>query len=768
VNLSSYIILPTIILLGKVDNFSIIGIFLLLLSMSVIYGEKKYILPLPVISLPFIANNILPNYDLVIFSISTVIAYYFEKVVYAYIALGVSLLIMNLPILPQFYIFIGLLLAYRLLNYDMRGIVGSGILLIVTASQLSQLQNQLSELAYYNLVFGVIGIIIEESRIKLSKKIYVPLTLSLYPLSTFLLPIPYEYYYWNPISYYFSQSPSNLWIAGLGYSPRLEKFGEYLLSHFLVYNLGQTIGAHTYIFIISYISSLSVYLFLGAYLQNTRIRILTSAVYSLLTPINSPSLAISYCLLPLALYLARKLSLINLSGFIIISLFSSSVVFPFITTASIFLFNLRREYAFFTFVSSLFWLIPYIILGFPEVTFPYNNPVLYILLTALTLITYFSERKGLSIFTVLLLSYCILNLPYSSYLYPVLILAILASSIYTKAKNYVLPTILILLTVLSSLQIAFSPTFNELSDYQIKALNSLSKMNFTTFYWNSSYPLLSPKPIVNDITLAQYIIYNFTFKPNIAYLGYPFNVSIITKKVINYTPPTPTNVINSNVTIIKDFARWIILNPSSTSAIAFFYSQPIYLNGTLKISMNVTDIKNFYIAIVDNYSRYRVYNNTLSIHVNYSVFRIYLYYTAKNPTIIALKIYYIHDNTSMNLLVPPTYYYKYIIQSKEVPNGIISLVKANSSIVLKFPKFSNVVFEVNGSEVKNSSLYLPAGVYLVSLKFTGLDLVRIGFESTILGIILSYLYVLFYSIKRLRERFTKIFDLKKRFTKKKA
>ncbi|MEM1646299.1 MAG: hypothetical protein QXL96_10660 [Ignisphaera sp.] len=498
-----------------------------------------------------------------------------------------------------------------------------------------------------------------------------------------------------------------------------------------------------------------------------RIRILTSIVYSLLSPIGNPSLAFSYSLLPFALYLARKLSLLNLSGFTAISLLSSSVVFPFVTAASIFLFNLRREYIVFTFMSSLFWLVPYLVFGFPEVEFSYNNPLLYVLLIASTLIAYFSERKGLTIFTVLLLSYCILNLPYSNYLYPVLILSIIASAIYTRARNYILPILLILLVVLGSTQIAFSPKFNGLSDYQIKALNSLSKMNFTTVYWNSSYPLLSPKPIVNDINLAQYIVYNFTLKPNKAYTGYPFNISLISK-TSNYTPPSPTSVYNSNVTIVNDFARWVIPNPGTASSIVFFYPEPIYLKGFLRISMNVTNIKNLLIALitVDNYSRYRVYNNTLSFYVNYSFYGIYLECvvnttTMSSPIIIALRIYYIHDNNSMNLLIPPTYYYRYTIEYREVPNGIVSLIKTNGTIALKFPKLDNAIFKLNGSEVKNSTLYLPPGIYLVTLNLIGSDLENIGFLGSIIGIIASYLYTILYLNKGLREKLLKFFRVDK-------
>jgi len=732
-----------VITILKLPNYAVLSSYLLAIAFSTLYGERKFNFLFILLIFPFIISNYLPSYELMVVAIASISSFYYPSVSYVLIPLGITLSLFDTPSIVDLYVFLGLVVAYNLLKYDSRGIVASGIIFLIFSPFINPVL--LGNLAYFNLVFGIISLIVESSHVKIPNRVKAPLTLLLFPLTTFLLPLPNVYYWWSPSSFLFKNFLS-LYILGYGYNLRIDEFPLYYASNFLILKFGQIWGLHILIFLLYYASGLSAYLFFE------RKKLLLSFVYSVLTPVFIPSLTLAYVTLPLSLYIANKLDVKRFLAFSGIAVVSG-YAFPFAFTISSLFLNRRKEFPVFSFLFSLFWLIPYLLIGFPNEKFSLPSLETYIIFTVASILAFFSNRKPLAILLVVSSAYFALNLPYSDILFPVVIVL---SLLLSEENKVVLPILLISLIVFQGLALTPSLTFSGIPSNVQKVVNQLENKSFDLVDWNGSYSLLSPYPITNSSELAKYIVTqqgkNFTVSNNSAYIHEPLPLIVKVNESI-VTPPKVLNITDSNVTVKGDTIYWKILSGSQTSEIWISLSALEKFEGYLYFKMNVTDLTYFYV-ILSSPSETREFKNTTVIPINQSIDLIELYYYAEGPMTIEVIPYY---NQSGKLIPLLQHIIPFSFEEKQTTDKI--LIKLNVSTEVNVSIFSGFVYSVNNSKFLNSTITLKPGLYYIVVSSSTPSYLSFSILASVVSFVISLIYVIF------RDRLVRIYAKFKQINK---
>lgn len=717
------------LILTKQEETIVLGAFLIAVAFSTLYGDKRLNILFILLVFPFVAFNFLPSYILFVVAIVSLSSFYYTSFSYVLIPSGLSLFLLNISDVVIFYVFVGLIISYKLMKYDSRGIIASGIIFLVFSVFISKYQIPLSDLAYFNLLFGTIGTIVESSSVRIPKKIAVPLALSLYPLSTFLFPLPSSYYWWSPSSFLFSHFLS-LYIIGYGYNLRLDSFVVYYLTNFLEAKVGQLLALHIIIFLFYLISGFSSYLFFN------KNKLLFSFVYSVLTPIQIPSLALSYSLVPLALYLTTKLDLRRFLAFSLITV-SAGYVFPFAFTIFSFILGRRKDYVIFSFLISLFWLAPYLIIGFPNENYSFPPLELYILFTLASILSFFTENKYLGLSLVLGSIYLALGLPYSLILYPLIILGILMLS---DAKKFIVPLVLISLIVFQGISLYPSLSFTGVPESVQNVVHNLQKNGFGLVHWEGNYSLLSPYPVTNSTNLAKYIVteinstkYNVTVNPR--YISQPLPL-LLSLNLTQIKPPTVENISNSIVSVVNDSIYWEMRQASVESEISIVLPAPENISGELVFNINTTDLQYFEVVIY-SFAHYKIFKNKTTIPINGTITLIDLYYYPTNFTV--LKVTPILNESGklsplFKKVIPFT-----VVSEKQSSNKFTIYI--NASVTLNASTISGYYFSVNGSKLVNSTVLKP-GYYEIIAELKEPNYITPSVIGSVLGFVLSLVYVL--------------------------
>ncbi|QIW23739.1 hypothetical protein EWF20_05920 [Sulfolobus sp. S-194] len=732
-----------VITMLKLPNYVILSSYLLAIAFSTLYGERKFNFLFILLIFPFIISNYLPSYELMIVAIASISSFYYPSISYVLMPLGITLSLLEAPSIVDLYVFLGLVVAYNLLKYDSRGIVASGIVFLIFSPFVKPVL--FGNLAYFNLVFGVISLLVESSQVKIPKRIKIPLTLLLFPLTTFLLPLPNSYYWWNLDSFLYKNFLS-LYIIGYGYNLRIDEFPLYYASYFLISKFGEIVGLHILIFLLYFASGMS------AYLLFEKNKLLLSFIYSVLTPIFLPFLTLAYITLPLSLYLANKLDVkrfLAFSGLTVIS----GYAFPFAFTLSSMLLNKRKEYAVFSFLFSLFWLIPYILIGFPNEKFPLPSLEVYILFTIASILAFFSGRKAIAILLVISSAYFALDLPYSAILFPVVIIL---SLLLSQESKVILPILLVTLVVFQGFTLASSLTFSSVPANVQRVVNQIENRNFGLVNWDGNYSLLSPYPITNSTDLAKYIVIqqgkNFTLSNNSAYINQPLPLIVKVNQSF-ITPPKVLNISDSNVTVKGYTIYWKIISGSQTSEI--WISLPVLerFEGYLYFKMNVTDLTYFYV-ILSSPSGIKEFKNITLVPINQSIDLIELYYYAQEPMTIEVTPYY---NQSGKLIPLLEHIIPFSFKEEQSTSKII--VKLNVSTEVNISVLKGYVYSVNGSKFLNSSTILKPGLYFVVINSSTPSYLGLSIFASVISFIISLIYVIF------RNKLVRIYGILKQINK---
>ncbi|BFH72182.1 hypothetical protein SJAV_01260 [Sulfurisphaera javensis] len=701
----------------------ILSAFLIGIALSTLYGDQRFNFLYILLVFPFVSYGIFPSYILYSIVVSSVISYYFKEFSYVLLPLGLDLLTFNISYLVDAFIFLGLIIVYAYLKYDSRGIIASGIILLVFSAFLDSIRVQLGNIAYFDLVFGVISTLIQSSSLRIPRKVYVPVALALYPLLTFALPLPSSYYWWNPSSFLYKDF-LYLYIIGYGYNLRLDQAGLYFISSMLIDKFGQILGLHILIFLLYYISGLSAYLFFE------KNKLLLSFVYSLLTPIQLPEIAITYSLFPLALVIASKLDWKRYLAFSVIT-FLSTLVFPFaFTITSVFL-KKRREYIIFSFFLSLFWLIPYALIHFPNYSLYFPQIVIYVLLVVAGVFSFFANRNYLSIGVILGLIYVALQLPYSFILYPFLIIGLLSVE-----RKYVLPVLLITLIVAEGLVLAPTLTFSGIPKNVSNVVTTLEKDGFGLVYWKGSYSLLSPYPITNSTAFAKYEVsskFIVTLNPEFETQPYPIILKV-NESIIE--PPKVINFTNSIVEVRNNSIYWKIPTPMSNSEIEIFLHVPEKI-GYLDLNNNLTNLEFFYVVVYTT-SGVKEYKQTSVIPIHATVEYIDLYYYATKPLIINLTPIINESGKFIPMLkkLIPFEYKEY----QRGSNSFLVYLKAND--VINVTTIKGYEFSINSSKFVTYSILKP-GYYEIYVKPTISVKYNVGIYLSVIFFFIFLIYVIF-------------------------
>jgi len=563
-----------------------IVLILFLLSLLSILNLPKLSLVVPILVLPFYLTD---PYVFILSIVLSLFTFYLNKYIQSiYIPLALSLLIVNLSYILIVFSIIVMIGIFYSIKLDLRGIVLSGIILLILSSlslKYSYLSN-FSNLAYFYLLFGIIGMIFENtriSRIKYTNYIKSGLLFLPFPILALIIGTPHAYYWWNVNSYAFKLSPLSLGLPGFYFPQINEVLGTYPLSHFLIYKLGN-IGIYIYYFIFIYLSGIfSLFLFKKL---NLSFNLFFSLIYEILSPYQDPLILIGYSLLPLVLYLTLsnvkspiKYPLVMLTSVI----GSSFYLFPlsFLILGSILDRKIWKS-AIAIIFSNLFWIVPFLLTSASQLSIIKSNLFSLVIILILFITAYVESDKRFVISSIIGFTYMYLNLPYNQLFYPIAIISSFLALNSIKQLNFkkILTGILMFLFLFSigislvSFHSLSVPSFIE-KDYK-----NLEKVPLSLVYWNDSFSKDSPLPFNNtvvNISNIKYIIYKGNVYNNSKYIGYPFYV----QKVI------------SPYVLLKGNWSEIPFNIIRINSSTFYYNY---------ISKNISITKNNYVDLTSRLS----------------------------------------------------------------------------------------------------------------------------------------------------------------------
>ncbi|QKQ99447.1 hypothetical protein GWK48_02705 [Metallosphaera tengchongensis] len=513
--------------LGNLKLFAIISLVLALYS---ILPMREFTFTAPVSLVPSLLLGGSPT-PLVLASVLSVLSYYLREHSTSFLlALSLSLALVNSGDVLQVLGFLVLTASVLYLKLDLRGVVVNGVLLLTLAAlfySISQpsLMSQFSNVAYFSLLFGVLGVAVE--RTSLPKRFpRIPMLFVPYALLSLTVGLPQAYYWWDPKSLFFRTSPLSLW-APLKYFPQLNGLaGSWPLSH-LTLRLG-VLGVDAYIAVLVYVAGLASFLmFTGLKMKYAP---LFSLIYQVLSPFDHPYLLLGYSILPLTVWLMNSNSRAYLKypAIMVTSVIGSSY-FLFPLQASLLGGVTSRRGIGWAVVgmigANLFWIVPYTLLGSPSVGRLGNVVPLALLLPLMVSVIHFNGERRAAILSIASLAYISSSLPYTEALYPVAILSTLLA--VNKGKTLITAITLFILLSSSTYQfISFHPV--NIPSPLLKAQDQVE--NATLVWWNDSFPLLSPVPsnwTQLPLNSIQYIVTNNTAKENPDYTGFPMSIRVI-------------------------------------------------------------------------------------------------------------------------------------------------------------------------------------------------------------------------------------------------
>jgi hypothetical protein len=754
----------------ELSVYYFLAIFLAGISINTLFGEPKINLLTIGLAFPFISIYSYPEFTLVILGLSTISSYYYRDFAQVLLVLAFNLFVLNFSDLVLFLSFVTLVIVFRLSKLDMRAIIASGLIMIMIAAYESAMTVTLGDIAYFDLLFGTIGIIVEGARSKIPSKLVVPLSLLVMPLVSWLLPLPEAYYWWSSKSFFFNYGIINAWLPGLQYFPLIEMFPVYYIAHFLVYKTNDYVGSHLFISLVYYVSSLSSYLFFSSFRKSRRVLLISSVLYAMLTPITSIPLSVTYSLLPFALYLARTVSLRNYVIFFTTSLISSSVAYPFnFTFASITNEKVRKEYMAVAFTASLFWIIPYFLLGYPSSSLSFYTifipiAIYYALFIVGLGVAFVTKNKVSGISMLISLAYILLGLPYFYLIYPFAILTLFTAFLSTELKGLI-PVFFVSIFLISAYANATQPFLNIPSSVT-SVVKQLEGLPFGLVYWNSSYELLSPLPVTNITAYAYYIVENDTVMNNTNFVGYPL-VAIHPQYIYNgqYINLNVSPLLNSHVVRYNGSLEWVSEQGGKESEVALTLNPPQYLVGNLLVVINITNLEYFYIEVVTN-NGVKYYHNTTVIPLNTTVYAIDLTcYDPQPHQVYNVSIFYVNssDKKLNLLLIPPKSEMPLFIQKDNFTDGnLVIQITSDVSFNITLNPDLQLNFTINGASANLTQTYeLKPGKYIIVGSFAYKDYFVYGEYATIAGFIIGFVYVMVVSNENLRSKLYRVLKVEK-------
>ncbi|MEM4082965.1 MAG: hypothetical protein QXD91_04430 [Saccharolobus sp.] len=519
--------------------YPFIAFFLLSSSLSMLYEVQISMVVSVLVSVLFyILKFTVSIQKIIIISLLMLISFIGKKNNWVYSTLLVlvpGLMLMN----NYIFLSIVLLLLIPLLVKigEVRSILLAGVLYLVSSSVLYIIYpsavTPISTISYFYLVVGVIGILVENKRVRSRFIKY----LTFFPATLVAIMFGFTYnssfFYWTANSLYFNYLYLP-WIYGIGYNSN---------QHFLV---GWLVG-----YIISLIAKsplitaevfLGIFVFLSgviSFLVFTKLGLKYPLLLSLIYQFNvfNPAIHYSpeifaYAFLPLALFFVERnkgllYSITTLATATSLPIFLTSIIIP----------AINRKYNFLAYSLGLnaFWLIPYL------VYFNVNNLaklsttylIFSILFISITLLMYYFEFKRNDILYVFLISFVFLLLGINTA--PLIILYSLL--LFGSIKNYSVVSTVLLLSLLiisaSSFLYGMVSRYNNVTYYNYSLNKSVGVgiYGFGIVSNMSSLDLASSGIPVKSInyTTKYFVINNTIFKNNL-YLGFPIPA------IPNYTP----------------------------------------------------------------------------------------------------------------------------------------------------------------------------------------------------------------------------------------
>ncbi|MEM4024676.1 MAG: hypothetical protein QXL70_01360 [Metallosphaera sp.] len=528
---------------------------ILLVAAVFSYVASDLSVTLPISLLPF--SLIAHSYSLLLIAtVSSALSFYLKDKATSFLTtLTTSLVVFSLrPELQvlSFLLLIGILVY---LGLDLRGTIANGILFMVIASILlpsqgiqSSIIYILSDITFYSIFFGVIGLAIQGRNLPKALK-RTPLLFLPYATVMLTIGVPSQYYWWTESSFLFKSNPLSLWVE-YGYFPQLNQiFGTWPLSHFLPYPTGVSF----YMFLLTYLSGLFSYLMFKR--LGVKRAALFALAYQLLSPFYDPYLLVGYAILPLTAYLmttAMKVP-IKYTTVALSSMIGSS--FPLFIISAILLGYLtsKRNLLWFGLVmvgSNAFWIVPYLLLGSPHLSST-NFLSMVLILPIVSILMKFGERDRV-LLSLISLVYLVSGLPLSQAFYPVAIASTLLAISGSGIKKLISGVTIAFLLLLPLFQFATYHPFSLPSSVQ--AINKEID-NATLVSWNYSYPYLSSVPInltpLSSKAIQYYVTSSGGVEENPDYVG------LVSAKPILY------NLTRVNYTLLPNTPPILTINSSS-------------------------------------------------------------------------------------------------------------------------------------------------------------------------------------------------------------
>ncbi|BBG24959.1 hypothetical protein IC006_2293 [Sulfuracidifex tepidarius] len=436
-------------------------------------------------SLTFLSFDAITPLDFVLVALSTSVSLVWEVSYSLWLTLGYSALLLGIPSLFQLLALISLLIAMRYFKLEVRGFALSGILLLIVSVFKTP---SIADVSYFDLLTGVIGVASEN--VKLPKR--SPYLIPIIPALLFAAyGIPGKFYWADSGSFLFKYSPFSLWLPGSFYYPRVNDFLLFFLFDKPFYLV---------VFSMVYISGVLSYHALKS--MNMKYPMIGSLLYTIMFPIDSPHVVIPYVVLPAILLLSRIRSQRGFlaSSMPLVAISSTSPLFPFAAYAMSLLGrdDNASKYSILPYLGvSAFWIIPYMFLGFPNSSSSQWG-YLFLLAGVAVISIYLGGRKIAPFVLLASTAVMMLHVPYSSGLYPVIVL----TSLYIVMTldhpfEKVLLGFTFILLLLSQADYIYSAG-------QAPSLH-VPELTHGYVYWIGNYSLLSPLPLTNE-KYANYVI----------------------------------------------------------------------------------------------------------------------------------------------------------------------------------------------------------------------------------------------------------------------
>ncbi|QGA54719.1 hypothetical protein GFS03_09110 [Sulfolobus sp. E5-1-F] len=683
---------------------SFIGFFLISSALSILYeSQLSLIVPTIIFSSLFLLHIItIQLQKLIILSILILISIIGKNNKFVYsilLALAPGLIINNF-----YFLLIILILLIPLLikiGGEVRAIVISGLLYLIYSGVIfannGSLANQISQISFLYLVFGVIGVIVENKRIIRPVLRNILPYLSFIPASfaSIMLGYPNEstFVYWSADSFYFSHLYLP-WIYEIGYNSNQHLIASWFFAYLLALLIkNPLITAQVFLWIFTFLSGLiSYYAFKRL---NLKYPLLFSLLYqiNIFNPVISHSISIfSYAFLPLALLFTYNRNKVLYS---ILTLTSSSSIPIFISALIIPLVYRRYYFPLYALGVNAFWLIPFLIFGYDKFTFNISNLeiLISIVLISMSVLLYQLRFKNTEIIYMIFISFILQILGINTG--PLILLATIL--IFGSLRD----TSILYLTLLTGLVILSTTSFS----YGV-----ISGYSNTTFY---TYNLPSlPKTgeygfgittLVNALNLTasgiptpsisydvRYFIFNSHIIENPLYFGFPIPA------IPNYTPQLTFSYIYSNSSSVK-----VIYSPFDKPLGLILYSNMTPSEITIVFPTHIGNISGIKGVVINN--------DTVEIITNSSL------------TIIGGKV------TVDNRSIFSSYYKPKIITSITI-GEITEVIDSNYSIYLPIHESLNI----NG-KVINHSIILPPGKYTIVISDEKIEYV--SYASIFLSIV---------------------------------